>query len=124
MVVKVDEQARIGYIRPVLLDICSVVAEVWNHYGVEVPVLTGGTDDPGHSYSDEPSHELGWAYDFRVSDLPPDRVILAYHDVVVRLRSHSDQFRAILFYNGHRYLGSEVTIDTVHPNHLHIALQR
>jgi len=125
MVIRVDEKARISFIRPCLMIICSAIYEVWTQFGVDAPVLTGGAKSPTFSYPGEPSHWDGYAYDFRTSDLPRDRVILAFHEVTIRLRGLNSQYRAILFHDGYRFEDTAVTDDTAkHPEHLHIVLQR
>jgi len=123
MLVRVDPKARIAFIRPVLFEVCQAVWDVWAGGFDIVPVLTGGSPDPDTSYSDEPSHLGGWAYDFRVSNLPPDRVEVAYHMLASKLHDLRSEYRVILFYRGNRYLGTEVSADTAnHPEHVHVML--
>jgi len=126
MVVHVDPVVRMKYIRDELTIICGEVYDVFDHYGYPV-IMTGASDDDDHKYSTsvppEPSHVDGYAFDFRVNHVPDDVMILAFHDVSVRMKTLPRKSVVILFLNGNRYEGVAVTPDTgKHPDHLHVSL--
>jgi len=124
MAIVVLPSVRFTYIRACLFQFCENVQDVWRAFGVETPVLTGAGPDEFYDYADESDHREGWAFDFRVKDLPPDQVVNAYLRVryTITLDFDLGTCRILLFYQGNVHDGPIVKVDTHHrPDHLHVA---
>jgi len=132
MLVQVDEVVRFTYIRDYLFEICSVICGVHDDAGLGTPVLTGAGPDADAQYADEPSHQLGFAFDFRLpftalpgTEASEGHAANYYLAIRSRLLSLSSKYRVLMFLNGNCHDGPTVIPDPKkHPNHIHVAYQR
>jgi len=123
--VQVNEGVRFTFIRPALHQICHAVWLAHEYLHLPTPVLTGAGPDAQATYADEPTHLLGYAFDFRLFTDKEDesthakalgKLVWSY------LQSVDQAFRVVVFSNGTAFQAPNTVLSLApHPDHLHVA---
>jgi len=120
--IQVVEGVRFTFLRPVLHQILNAVWLAHEYFHLPNPVLTGAGPDAQATYADEPTHLLGYAFDFRLFTSELTNSMALAKMVWTYLHQVDDAYRVVMFHDGKAYCPPQGNIELPpHPNHLHVA---